>query len=157
MFCKVTLIGRISSDIENIKQGLKFSVAHNSTQKGDDGKYETQFVECVCFGKNADNLTQYAGKGDLLYIEGNLQISEYVDRNNNARKSTSILVGMFRILQQSKSNVKPQEQQGQYHQVDASAYKKQGYSKQAKPQQVKQAPAQEVGYEFSENENEMPF
>lgn len=144
MFCKVTMIGRISSDIENIKQGLKFSVAHNSTQKGEDGKYETQFVECVCFGNNANNLTQYAGKGDLLYIEGNLQISEYVDKNGYTRKSTSILVGMFRVLQQSKNNAKPQEQQGQYHQVDASAYKKQ-YGKTAKP------------ISKSDDNNQMPF
>lgn len=156
MFCKVTLIGRLSKEVEGITNGVKFSVAYNSTQKLEDGGYETLFIDCACFGKNAENARQYLKKGDLVYIEGNLSQSEWVDKYGNARKSYSILVSIFRSLQP-----KPQGQkvQGQYEQVNASAYKKQGYAK--KPQGQKPQPQQvnqgNDDYFDDIDDNSMPF
>lgn len=151
MFCKVTLLGRLSKDVEGIANGVKFSVAHNSTQKMESGEYDTFFVDCVCFGKNAENARQYLKKGDLVYIEGNLSQSEYVDKNGYARKSYSILVSMFRNLQPKPQG---QKMQGQYEQVNTSAYKQQGYAKKPQAQQKNQ------GNDYFDNDiddNSMPF
>ena len=52
-----------------------FSVATNKERKG---KKKTTFHQCVAFGNVVDNfIADYVGKGSLLYIEGEIQTSEY--------------------------------------------------------------------------------
>lgn len=147
MFCKVTLIGRICTDISQVNGGIKFSVAYKGTKRGEDGLYISEFIDCLCFGETAKNLTQYISKGDLLYIEGTLTQGEYVNQQGQKVKTISVFVGMFKQLSK-----KQQTGQGQYEQVNASAYKKQGYAKKA-PVKSKASEAEVFGNDNSQ----MPF
>lgn len=143
MFCKVTLIGRISNDISQVNGGIKFSVAYKGTKRGEDGLYISEFIDCLCFGETAKNLTQYIGKGDLLYIEGNLTQGEYVNQQGQKIKTISVFVGMFRQLSKKQ----------QTGQNELNANKKQGYTKKqyAPKNQVSEA---EV---FGNDNSQMPF
>lgn len=147
MFCKVTLIGRICTDISQVNGGIKFSVAYKGTKRGEDGLYISEFIDCLCFGETAKNLTQYISKGDLLYIEGTLTQGEYVNKQGQNVKTISVFVGMFRQLSK-----KQQTGQGQYEQVNASAYKKQDYAKKAPAKS--NASEAEV---FGNDNSQMPF
>ena len=101
MFCKCMLIGWVGKDPEISQSNsnvVTFSVGYQSTKKGADGKYEQNFINCVCFDKTAQNALLYLKKGDKVYVEGNLNIQQYVDKQNYIRNSTSLLVGMFRVL-----------------------------------------------------------
>ena len=69
-------------DIKQIpkKDGGSLSVANFSvaTNKEYKGKKTTTFHQCVMFGSVVDNfIADYVGKGSLLYIEGEIQNSEY--------------------------------------------------------------------------------
>lgn len=99
MFCKVTLIGRISKDVEPAKaQGaMAFSVAYDNG-KDKNGEKISCFVDCITFGKTAQNAKLYLKKGDLIYIDGNLSVTTYEGKDGIKRKGVSILINMFRIL-----------------------------------------------------------
>ena len=43
------------------------------------GKYETDFIEFVCFEKKANYLKQYATKGSKLEITGKLRVDNWKD------------------------------------------------------------------------------
>lgn len=152
MFCKVTLIGRICTDISQVNGGIKFSVAYKGTKRGEDGLYISEFIDCLCFGETAKNLTQYISKGDLLYIEGTLTQGEYVNQQGQKIKTISVFVGMFKQLSKKQQS----GQVGQYEQVNANAYKKQSYAKSY----AKKAPAQNKVSEaevFGNDNSQMPF
>lgn len=59
---------------------------------------EQNFINCVCFDKTAQNALLYLKKGDKVFIDGNLNNQQYVDKNGDTRISTTLLVGMFRVL-----------------------------------------------------------
>lgn len=139
------MIGRVSSEMTKLnKNGVRFNVAHHTSQKDESGKYITQFVECVCFGETTNRILEYLNKGDMIYVEGKLIINTYNDNQGVSRKNVSVYVEMFRVLQAKE---KPQ---GQYHQVDASAYKKQVYVKKPQSQQIENNP-------FGDDNSQMPF
>jgi single-strand DNA-binding protein len=75
---KVLLIGRMTRDPEfksvNGSSVVNFSIASNRTYVSNgDKKEETNYFDCVAWGKLADILKQYAGKGKQVAIEGRLQ------------------------------------------------------------------------------------
>ncbi len=75
---KVLLIGRMTRDPEfksvNGSSVVNFSIASNRIYiSGGDKKEETNYFDCVAWGKLADILKQYAGKGKQVAIEGRLQ------------------------------------------------------------------------------------
>lgn len=121
MFCKVTLIGRISRDVEPAKaQGaMAFSVAYDNG-KDKNGEKISCFVDCITFGKSAQNAKLYLKKGDLIYIDGSLSVTTYEGKDGIKRKGVSILVNMFRILS-PRDDKKAFKQVKELPQVDVSA------------------------------------
>ena len=101
MFCKCNLVGYVAKDCEiqpKNENYVRFSIAYTSTHKGEDGSYQSQFINCACFDRTAKNALNYLKKGDLVYCDGNLDIAQYTDKNGNTKTATTLLVGMFRIL-----------------------------------------------------------
>ena len=84
---KVMLSGRIASDIEvkNTPSGasvVNFSLAVNRRFKGSDGKFETDFINCVAWRVNADFIGKYFEKGNPIEIVGNIQTRTYEKDGN---------------------------------------------------------------------------
>lgn len=52
--------------------------------KSKEGDYKYDFLPFTCFGSNADYIHNYVKDGDIIQVEGELQISEnYEDKNGN--------------------------------------------------------------------------
>lgn len=101
MFCKCMTIGYLSKKVDTLPTNsnvVTFDINYQGTKKGADGRYEWNFIECMAFDKMAQNALSYLKKGDKVYVEGNLNIQQYVDKQGFTRNSTTLLVGMFRIL-----------------------------------------------------------
>lgn len=79
MFNKVILIGNLTKDPElrYTPQGTPVTtlrLASSSKYKsGDAMKEETLFIDCVVWGKQAENCGQYLHKGSSALVEGRLQ------------------------------------------------------------------------------------
>ena len=69
-------------------------------------KKESEFFECVAFGKTAETIAQYVQKGKGLCVEGSLDINEWTDKESGkTRRKYQVKVGSFTFL--PKSNDQP--------------------------------------------------
>ena len=98
---KVILIGNLTKDAElTFGKGTgnaitKFNLA---VSRGYKDKNETDFINCVVFGKIAENVAQYTSKGSKVAVEGSLRINNYTDKDGNKRSFTEIYVNNIEFL-----------------------------------------------------------
>ena len=59
--------------------------------KGADGEYPSDFIGIKAFGKTAEFIYQYFGKGSAICVEGEIQTSSWTDKDGNKRYSTDII------------------------------------------------------------------
>lgn len=108
MLNKVIIMGRITRDLE-IRQSqngtsvLKFSVAVDRDM-GKDKEKSADFINCVAFGKRADFINQYFGKGRMIAIEGNIRTGTYEDKDGNKRYTTDVWIDNVSFTGESKPN-----------------------------------------------------
>jgi len=101
----VTLIGTLTRDIElKATSGGstvgKFSLAINKKYQGKDGstKESTVFVDCTAWGKTAENVAKYTGKGMQLYVKGEINTDTWEDKDGNKRYKTYVNVASVQFL-----------------------------------------------------------
>jgi single-strand DNA-binding protein len=92
-FNKVILLGNLTRDPEVRQVGngltvakLGMAVNRNFTVNGEK-REETCFVDLTAFGRQAEVLGQYAGKGRPLMIEGRLQYSQWEDKTSGQKRN----------------------------------------------------------------------
>ena len=110
---KVIEIGRNVKDIE-LRQtssgtsAVEFSIAVKRAFKNANGEYDSDFFNCVAFGKSAETISRYVKKGDMIGIEGRLQTRSYTNKEGRKINATEIIVENFEFLQ-SKKQEEPAE------------------------------------------------
>ena len=109
MINKVLLVGRLTRDTEvrytqSEKAVGNFTLAINRRFKNQNGEYETDFIDCVVFGKQAETMSKYTQKGDLIGVEGSIQKRAYEDKEGNKRYATEIMVEKITFLQTNKKS-----------------------------------------------------
>ncbi len=84
---KVFLIGNLTRDpeLKALPSGSKvasLSMATNRVWKDQAGARQeaTEYHNIVAFGRQAENLAQYAKKGSSLFVEGRIQTRSWMDR-----------------------------------------------------------------------------
>lgn len=82
-----SLIGRITREIElryttgdNPTAVARFSIAIDRPVKS-GGEKQTDFPNIVVFGKMAENLERYMGKGRLIGVQGRIQTGSYTNKS----------------------------------------------------------------------------
>ncbi|MHC1683440.1 MAG: single-stranded DNA-binding protein [Clostridiaceae bacterium] len=107
---KIHLIGRLTKDPElqflpgNGTAVTKFTLAVNRPRLDKSKPQDADFINCICFGKRAEAIANYVQKGHLFGLTGRLQIKKYVDKDNQNRWSTDVLVEDFEFLQVKGGN-----------------------------------------------------
>ena len=101
---KVILIGNITKDIElkSLPSGMKvasFGLATNRTWKDNNGQKQEQaeFHSIVSFGKQAEIISQYCGKGDQLFVEGRIQTRSWDKEDGTKAYKTEIVLESFQF------------------------------------------------------------
>lgn len=97
MLNKVIIMGRITKDLEvrmtpSGTAVLRFTVAIDRPPAKQGGEKQTDFINCVAFGKHAEFINQYFGKGRLIAIEGNIKTGSYEDKNGRTVYTTDIWI-----------------------------------------------------------------
>lgn len=100
---KAILIGRLTKDPElratsagrNVCQ---FSVAVNRTYTNANGEREADFINCVVWDKQAENLAKYQKKGNQIAVEGRIQTRNYDDKDGKKVYVTEILASNISFL-----------------------------------------------------------
>lgn len=101
---KVILVGNLGKDpeISYTKNNLavcKFSIA--TTKRKKDGSDVTQWHSCTAFDKRGETIEKYVSKGNMIYIEGELNYNKVDDKIY-----TNIIVNEFCLLPNNKNQVK---------------------------------------------------
>ena len=74
-------------------------MAVNETSFVDGVKKEkVVFVDVTAFGKNAENLAKYIGKGDPLFLEGRLDFSQWENQAGEKRSKLSVICDRFQFI-----------------------------------------------------------
>lgn len=101
---KIVLGGRLVKEPElkfldgDRKAIARFTIAVNRKIKGKDGKRETDFFNCVIFGKLAEGITKYANKGQEIILVGEVRNRSYEDNDNIKRYITEVYVSEFDLF-----------------------------------------------------------
>ena len=101
---KVVLIGRFTAkpELRYTPQNTaytRFSIAVNRNFTGADGKRETDFINVVAWRKQAETITKYFDKGNLIALEGRIQTGSYDDRDGNKRYSMDVALENFEFVE----------------------------------------------------------
>lgn len=93
---KVILLGRLIRDLELRESGdVKFTPFTLAINKHQD---DAIFVDCVAFGSTAENLGKYVGRGNRVLVEGELDISSYINSQNQNVRTTNIIVNRVEFI-----------------------------------------------------------
>ena len=82
MINRVVLIGRLTRDPElrRTQQGdavTSFTLAVNRNYTAKEGQQQADFINCVVWRKQAENVEKYCSKGSMVGVEGRLQSRSY--------------------------------------------------------------------------------
>ncbi len=99
---QINLIGRLTKDPEirqtqNNKSVCEFDIAVNRI-----GQEQTDFITCVVWEKQAENLTKYQSKGSLIAVNGALRVDKYQNQEGENRYKTYVLATNIEYLSSKK-------------------------------------------------------
>ncbi len=103
---KVVLIGRTTKSPElRYAPGTgtavcRFTLAVNRPYKKD----ETDFINCVAFGKIAETIAQYVLKGRQVAITGSIRTGSYENNAGNKIYTTDVALDGFEFIGNSNNN-----------------------------------------------------
>lgn len=110
----------------------QFSLAVDNGKIDESGKRGVDFIECVCFGKQAENLCKYKDKGDMIELSGRIQIDRYTNKDGKSVSRTLIYSEMINYINSGK---------------------KEAYE----PKTSQNDPFQDMGNKVSNDNYELPF
>lgn len=97
---KVVLLGRLTAKPElrytpSNMGYTRFSVAVNRRVSRQDGTRETDFINCVAWGKTAETIARYFDKGNQICIDGSIRTGSYTAQDGTKRYTTDVNVDNF--------------------------------------------------------------
>ena len=99
---KVFLCGRLTKDIDvRITQtgtavgSFNLAVDRKPTK---DGKKEADFISCKAWGKTAETMAKYLGKGRKVLVEGRMQTGSYTAKDGTKKFTTDVIVEGFEFV-----------------------------------------------------------
>ncbi len=102
---KVILIGNLTRDpqmsyLPSQTPVVEFGLAVNRRWRGPDNQQreDTCFIDCRCYGKQAETLQQYVTKGQPILIEGRLDFDTWEGKDGTKRSKHRVFVERFQFL-----------------------------------------------------------
>ena len=100
---KAILIGRLTRDPElrttpTGRNVCQFAIAVNRTYTSASGEREADFINCVVWDKQAENLARYQKKGNQIAVDGRIQTRNYDDKDGKKVYVTEILATNISFL-----------------------------------------------------------
>ena len=179
---RVMLVGRITRDPElrtspNGVAFTAFSIAVNRQFANAQGERVADFINCVAFNKQAENLARFIRKGGLIGVEGKLQSRTYQAQDGSNRYVTEVICDAVTFLESRNSNNNQNNGYNDYSSYDGSYQQPQqntsprnSYVAPRRPEPVQQAPVQpapvmkeepssftDIEQQFDISDDDLPF
>jgi len=102
---KVFLMGNLTRDVElrSLPSGMSvgsFGLAVNEKFKDRNEQWQERanFIDCEIFGRRAEVMQQYLGKGRAVFIEGKLRLDQWQDKQGQNRSKLKVVVEDFQFV-----------------------------------------------------------
>lgn len=104
MINRVVLVGRLTKDPElrYTPSGVpmaRFTVAVNRTFSNQQGEREADFIGCIAWRKQAENLANFMRKGSLIGVEGRIQTGSYEGQDGKRVYTTDVVADAVQFLE----------------------------------------------------------
>lgn len=115
MLNSTCLVGRLTKEV-NLKYTpsnqavATFSLAVNRNFKSQNGEREADFINCVIWRQQAENLANWAKKGALIGITGRIQTRSYENQQGQRVYVTEVVAENFQLLESRKDREAGQSQ-----------------------------------------------
>jgi len=105
----VVLTGRLVADPElrhtsNDLAVTSFTVAVNRKFARAGEERATDFIDVVAWRNTAEFICKYFGKGNLIAIEGSIQVRNYQDKDGNKRKAVEVIANNVHFVESRKDS-----------------------------------------------------
>ena len=125
MMNSICLVGRLTKNVElrytpsNVAVAT-FTLAVNRTFKNENGDREADFINCVMWRQQAENLASWAKKGALIGITGRIQTRSYDNQQGQRVYVTEVVAETFQLLESKGQGNQGQRAQAQQQAPDFS-------------------------------------
>lgn len=111
---KYIAIGRLTKMPEmrmtqNGKACVNFTLAVQRKRKSEDGVSNADFIQCIAWGKNAENIYQFVKKGHLLAICGEIRTGSY-EANGGKVYTWNVEVHEFNFLERKDKTLEAEQE-----------------------------------------------
>ena len=101
---RVVLVGRLTKDVDlrytpDGNAVANFTIAANRPFKNQQGKQEADFINCVTWRKQAENLANYQKKGNMIGVDGRIQTRSFEGQDGKMVYITEVLAENIQFLE----------------------------------------------------------
>lgn len=145
----VTIVGNLTRDIEvrytqTNKAVGQFTVAVNNGKNKDGKELEPDFINCVIWETQAENMKKYTKKGSKVAVKGSIKNDNYEDEQGNKKYRTYVLCSRVIFLDKKSEKPLPTEPENFRGSSDSQS-------------ESVSDPYAEFGNEVVFNEHDLPF
>ena len=107
MLNNTVLVGRLTKDpeLKKTQSGIsvvKFTLAVNRSFRDESGETQADFISCIAWRAQADNLAKYMRQGSLIGLEGRIQTGSY-ETEQGIRYTTDVVANNITFLESKGS------------------------------------------------------
>lgn len=156
MINRTVLAGRLVRDPElrytsNGVAVSNFTLACNRPFKNQDGEQEADFIQCVAWRKQAENIANYMKKGSLVGVDGRIQTRSYEGQDGKMVYVTEVLAESIQFLESRNSSGNTNSSNQQSYQQNNQQYQ------QSQPQAQQPNPFEQQGQAINIQDSDLPF
>ena len=157
MLNRVVLVGRLTKDPEyrTTPSGVSvatFTLAVNRTFTNAQGEREADFINCVVFRRQAENVNNYLSKGSLAGVDGRIQSRSYENQEGRRIFVTEVVADSVQFLEPKNANG---SQQNDYYQQQSRTQK--GQNRQQSNEPVGDNPFANANGPIDISDDDLPF
>lgn len=93
-----TLLGRLTADAEvrQTPNGISVCQFSIAVDRYSNGERKADFINCVAWRQNAENIARFFKKGSMIAINGSIQTRQYQDKDTGKNRTAfEVLVDRF--------------------------------------------------------------
>ncbi len=154
---RVILIGRFTRDPEsrmgtNNSEVSRFSLACQNDFANRDGQRDTEFINCVAFGRTASTINKYCHKGQQISATGRIKNGSYDAPDGSRRYTTDVIVDQFEFLGSKDSGSTSNE-----NTFETNETLENSYNDNIETTDVSEDPYKDFGEEINISSDDLPF
>lgn len=100
----ICLSGRLTKKPE-LRNTTTTNVCNFSLAVDREFKDEVDFIDCVCFGKQAENMTKYLDKGSFIELKGKIQTDKYTNNDGKNVYRTNVYADQVKFIGKPQTSV----------------------------------------------------